>query len=114
MDWDKDSKQFLHQNGKSIIHTKLSESISNVLSIKYQEIPPYTATITQVKFENQPQLDADTNYIIWAKSEFTDNNPNLEGFPALIKYNTLHNSPVLLIISINSDNNIWISKDIIL
>ena len=112
-DLGKDGKLFLHQNGKFIIHTRLSRSISNILSTKYQEIPPFPTTIIQAKFENWPQLDVDTNYIIKDQSELKDNDPNLKGFPGLIKNDTLQNNVVPLLISNNMNNKICIPKDII-
>ena len=52
-------------------------SVLNTQSINYQEILPYTTAIIQAKFENSTQLEREDNYMIKARSEFTDDRTNL-------------------------------------
>ena len=48
IDWDKDGKAILHQNGKLYIWASLSKAISNILSINF----PPTTNIIKAKLEN--------------------------------------------------------------
>ena len=73
--------------------------------------PHYTITIIEAKFKNSTQLDTDGNYILKVRSAFIDKNPNLKYYLMLINKDSLHNSAVLLIISINYDNKVCIPKD---
>ena len=95
--WEKDRKLLLHRNIELVIYINPLNSVSNIQSIKYQEIPYFTTVNIQNKFKN---------------SEYLDNNSNLTCYPILINKATLHNNALRLIITNNSDNKVCIPKAI--
>ena len=49
--WDSDGRLFLHKDGKQIVYTRTQKSFAKIYTIEYQEIQPYTTTITKTKLD---------------------------------------------------------------
>ena len=107
-----DGKLFLYKKGKLIVHARPPISVSNIKSIKYQEIIPYATAIIQAKFEKFTPLEKENNYVIKAHSAFADNKTILKCYLTPINKYILHNNVLPLIIINKSDNKVHIHRDI--
>ena len=82
-DWHKYGRFILYKNGKLFICAGYLNSISNIQSIKYQEISSYATTIIQIESGNSALLEKENNDVIKVYSASIDSNPNLKCYPHL-------------------------------
>ena len=100
-------KLFSYKNGQVIAHAITpSTALKKLESIQYQEISPCTMAIIKTELQETPTIDqGNQNYIIKANSALSNNNPTMVDTYALCT-----KCFILLIITNNSDNKIYIPK----